>query len=533
MRQGILIYLLCTVQLLIAQQEEVDFTPVHRLHKDAFSFSLENTATKELGFFIKSNPHLSAYLLNEKHEIINQFATEDQKIPVAFKKFKKMIGGVVVDQQYRFFLTDNQEENYCLISFDFATQNISYKALDLKFKKERLIQSIYHDQKLIIITILKNSSTLHFYEIDGTNQPIKHTIALNDQDFIKKGLFVKNLHRLLTKSSRNMSGTSTSVMGFTVKSTGINMPKIEERNPNPIGTTTAQNKLYLKDDTAILTFDGFADETISVEVDLNNYTHTLRHIPKPYMSEQLIKRTPSNSFLFEEHLYQIVSRNEALAFEVKKYPSAEVVYSEYISKQDSISFKNTPILQTRQTNSMTPVDRSMEKTAKFLRKISLQKNGISVYRLDNNLLKITLGGEQVTKSSYYPQQFGLIGIATTTAISYAINPYHNPLFYSYYTDQTVKTVWVDCLFDNALVHQTGTVPTTLFDKVKKIQKQIKRGYLPLKPKEDTTQKQFARRSNTPMAENIFWHNNTLLYGYYLKKDKTYRLHSIQKNTTNQ
>ena len=178
--------------------------------------------------------------------------------------------------------------------------------------------------------------------------------------------------------------------------------------------------------------------------------------------------------------------------------SEQAVKKITLNKEETIGFKNTPIIQEGGAYAKY---REMEKTTKFLRKISQGDLGVSVYKLFDDYV-ITLGStkEVATGGGFAPIGFGAFPVATAGAVTVTFNP----TFYAYGGYSSTKAVRIECLFDNDLNHLEGEISLNVFDVID----------------------DHAEKLPSVEVETVFKLDNQHIWGYYSKKANQYLLYQF-------
>ncbi len=445
------------------------------------SFSVVNSLNGDISLFLIDKKNIYAYLLNDDYETINSIVSD--KLP---SKYKVLIGSSISKNNiYRLFLTNNRHKKFGVISFSYTDKEFSMKELDFKPKDEKFIQTVTYNNKLYLITIKKNSSILNIYLFDDNANYKINQIDLSREVLINDLYARVHLYNLLVAPQ-----------GF---SSNINIKKIDETTPNAIETTSEETKMYIDKDTGkiIFTFDENKDITQIVDIDLNNFGATIKKIEKPKLTEETtVNYRKSNTFIADDKLYALTSSNKELIFTVNDYNTKNLIKEYTLKQDDSITFKNTPIIQEKGSSSV----REMEKTRKFLRKITSSDVGIAVYKKNNEYV-VTLGGKkEIQRGAMLPMGFGAIGGATAVLISGA---FFNPTYFAYSGYTTTKSTYIDCLFDSNFNHIKGDIGKNAFDKVK-----------------DFTE---LPENKNIKAETLFKIKNHTVFGYYSRKSKSYSL----------
>lgn len=199
-----------------------------------------------------------------------------------------------------------------------------------------------------------------------------------------------------------------------------------------------------------------------------------------------------------------------MKFTIKDFSSKELLKEIVLKKEDSITFKNTPIVQESPSAFSGKRIRKMEQTSKFLRKISAGDIGISAYK-KNNQYRITLGSKkEIARGGAMMPMGGFGGIPLGGFGPLSVG--FNPTFFAYGGYSSTKTTRIDCLFDNKFEHVPGDVPDNIFDKIKAF--------------EDTFEDNYFEKLE---LRNLFWHGDKLYFGYISTKDRNYHLVEFTEN----
>ncbi len=452
------------------------------------AFPVVNELTNDVSLFLIDSRNIYAYLFDEQFQVKSSLASD--KLP---RKYKVLIGSSIsTDGNYHLFLTNNSEEKFGRISFSYADGSSSMKEIDLNMKKQAFVQTISHNNRFYLITTQKDTSILNFYVFDGDGGPIQHKVDLSEERFINKKNKTENVYRLLFPYT-------------SVNSTTGKVEKIQEDNPNSIETSSANNKLYLRDGKAVFTFDGNRNFTQMVSIDLNNFDHSVKRYRKP-LEQVPFQQKKSNSFIQDQQLYMLASTREEFVFTISDVETGKLVEKYGATVNDTISFKNSPIIQE---GGAYDSYREMEKTKKFLRKITSSEVGISVYKLDGQN-QITLGGKKEIQggSMMMPMGMGFPGVPIANFGT--VNVFFNPTFFAYNHYSATKSTFIHCLFDDDFKHLEGTPKVNAFDKIQSFTEEIQG----LK------------------VETLFKHNDYFVFGHYSPKSKKYIFRKFTDTVSN-
>lgn len=439
-----------------------------RITKD--SYSIQNAENNNLAIIILERKDAAAYLFDSKLKELTAFTTENIK-----SKYKEILGYSIDNDIYSVFYANNTRSKFAFHQLDFKSKTSSVKEIELNLdKKEILLDAINYNNNLFLFTANNNNVlTLRKYNGDAFEvlktfnlEEIKeHTSLINSK--IAIGIFV-------------LAGSETS-----------NVTKIDTRIPNTIERTSNKNKLYQKENIVQLTFDNNEEHTVLYTIDLDKLDLKVKTYPypKPRLNDAFKK---ANSFLFEDKIYQIASSKDEMAFEIKDL-EGNLLKDFYVNRDMNINFKNSPIIQEGATALPFVTTRKLEQTTKYLRKISSGNPGINVQKIDGKYY-VTLGGYQVIYTG------GISPVVSTPNMNGVFISY-NPTYLSYSGYTTTKSTYFNTILDLNFNHIKGKLDSNNFDRIEAFKKEIK--------------------YNT--AEDVFYLNDTLYFGYFNLKESLYNL----------
>lgn len=169
--------------------------------------------------------------------------------------------------------------------------------------------------------------------------------------------------------------------------------KIESDEYNPLDKGTKKSKIYMTNDHLILTLDYNPNKTQVFDLNLENNNLSEKNFMQ---SATANAKKLSNSFFYNDKIYQINANQDELLFDVKDYNSGTTVKSFKVSKNDTIRFKSSPLLIQRDIQK----PKELKKTSKFLQRLSYLDIGLSVFKNSQNTL-VTLGGVPRIERMYY------------------------------------------------------------------------------------------------------------------------------------
>jgi len=456
-----------------------DLKQGQRFVQDAFAVVNETEHT--FAIFIDDNKTLNGYLYNQNLEQLAKYASDG--LP---NRYNQIIGQTIRGNQIRLYLTNATYKKFGTILFDFDTGKSIETEFDFKLKKDRFLQSHSYDDHFYILTVDKRASVLNVY------------------DFDHKGEFKTKSFDFTDKPIRNYENRATTLYRLFTEHNGfesiINVVKIDETNPNSIDITSKGSKFYDRKDSFVLTLDEGKLFTYIFEFKLPEIGVNFYALQKPQL-EHMGENDKNNSFLFGDKLFQISGSQDELAFSVKNIHTKEELKNISLGPDDDLSFKNTPILQEGGGIFNPDRVREMEKTSKFMRKISTGDIGVAVIPFKSGY-QVTIGGEKPIGSGAGALLLvgGMAaGVPIVTAGAY--NMTYNPVYFAYNSYSATQSIRIECLFDEFFNHIEGDVPENPFTEIRAFSDKIK----------------------FPKAENVFKLQDNFIYGVYNADEQRYTL----------
>lgn len=396
-----------------------------------------DSETRNTAIFFNSRKGFEANLYDENQELIESIKTVEN-LP---NKTPFFIGYAVSNNQYSLFYKNIYGTKYGFISFDFdSRRHLINEDLGIKIKKELIIDYFSSNERFLILTVVKNSSLLKLYSIDNNGSYISKTIDFSNEIFgngYGQKIKLYNLFQATYKKAINK--------------------QIKKDEPISLEITSADNKIYFEDGVLTILNDLYFKYTYLIKIDINTGNYQIQEFRNKYFNKDGFYYN-TNSFLHGNHFFQVHSTPKQLYLSVYNLPTKTLIKEFNIENDKPITFKNTPIIQE---GGELDKYREMEKTSKFLRKVTHSNLGVSVLENDSNYI-ITLGASETFENSqsYFPINGGFIGGTISGALS--------SIFISY---SRTKSTRIECLFDKGFNHISGDIPKNAFNRINDFQKE--------------------------------------------------------------
>lgn len=426
----------------------------------------------EIGLFIADAKNIYAYKLDKDFNVIEKLASPSKK-----RKYKVLLGSSISENgDYRIFASNKDQNQFVTVNFSFKNQTSDIKEFKIK-QFEDFIQTISYKNKFYMITGSRSKKSLSVYTFDDNGEVKRNRINHNSLFYVDK-------------SGKKVVKVTDLLIDYN------DLKKFEENTPNAIEAVSDSRKMYLRGNEAVFTFDINKEKTQVLVLNLDSLTVKDKTFKKPLLDIKS-NRKKTNSFIHEDKIYTIAANKELFSMEVLDYNTGDFIKNYTFKKEDKIAFKNTPIIQE---GGMYNGYRELEKTKRFLRKITSQKIGVSVIK-NNGDYQFTIGGYVTQRTGggmMMPMGFGGIPIG---AIGGSVTVFVNPTALAYNSFTSTKSTRIECLFDADLNHiKDKKVSDNAFDKIKN-----------------------ASKSNNKAASTVFRYKDFFIKGDYDTWTKKYVL----------
>ncbi|WP_055447523.1 hypothetical protein [Lacinutrix mariniflava] len=398
--------------------------------KDALP--IVDVETGNIAFFLREKRQITAYLYNGSQELISKIIIDD--IP---KKSRNIIGHSIKNDNYLLYFKRNSGLKFGYLKIDF--KNKTFKLvddIDISFEKEQFIESFVEKDKFYILTSVNKSSILNLYTLDNEGSITKKEIILPENKI---------------KSDTDLVIDFSSII-FSYRS---QIKKLDIGEPLPLENVAAQTKVFCNNGKIVLTNNFFGKRTFLLDINLSDGAVQFNALDNLGFIKGELK-SGINSFIFDNHYFNVYATKNKLLFSIYSYPTLEMVKSYKVEKHEIIDFKNTKITQKVGDGKYSV--RELQNTSQYLRKIANKNLGISVYK-NNNDYVVTLGSSKVATGGTMSIVGGVLGGAVGGVLFSTFDNYNK-----------TKSVQIQCLFDENFNHNSNLIPENGFDKINKFTK---------------------------------------------------------------
>lgn len=318
----------------------------------------EDVKTSDIYVFASDKEYINILKYNKSLFLKSQFKDSIKNI-----RERTLIGySISGDGSPLLYWATNNLRNIRIIKYHLETKTSKSLNFDLPPNTEYIITTFQKNNMFYMLCKETNQQHLLLYEFNNGKAEVK----------------MFDLSAILFQNDKGQNLAFKTLIRY------YPIEKMDPENFNSLDKTVNKSKMYVSNDHIFLTFDYSLKKTHVLNLNLITTDVTEKNFNQP------VSKAPSktsNSFFYENKLFQIKINKEELLLDIKDFDSGKTLKSFEVSKNDTIPFKNSPFLV--QINDKKPQE--IKTTAKFLKRLSALNTGISVFKNKTNTF-ISLGG---------------------------------------------------------------------------------------------------------------------------------------------
>lgn len=318
----------------------------------------ENVKTNEVFVFASDNKTINILKYNKSLFLANQF-----RDTIRSEQKRVLIGYSFGDDgNPTLYWGSENHKNIRIIKYNLETKTSNALSFDFPPNTGSTITSFQKNNAFYVVSKEKDQEHLLVFEFRNDKCEIK---MFNFAPF----------------SFKNEKGQGVSFSALVQYHYPIE--KIESDDFSSLDKSENKSKMYVQDDGIVLTFDYNTKKTQAFH--LNFQTNEV--IEKIFDTPATQTSSTTNSFYLEKKLYQISANADQFLFSIKDFDSGKSLKNVSVSKNDTITFKNSPMFL--QVNGERP--QKLKTTAKFLKQLSTVNSALSAFK-SKQYTYITFGG---------------------------------------------------------------------------------------------------------------------------------------------
>lgn len=275
----------------------------------------------------------------------------------------------------------NNSPSYVALEFDIKNEEVKRHTISIELSKEITVSTFSENGKFYLLTIKKKSSELSLYVVEGKKIKEKKTFDLSDYKFGEDQ--EKNLYESI-KDKVTESKTTT----------------IEYDDLYLNQKAYKHHKVYHDSKFLHLTDDSRGTGTKIISINLEDFTIDVKEYEHGKCNCHFgMLSMDTNSFMMDNHLYQLVICNRAIYVSVFDLLKGERIQSFQATKDEIVSLNSA----SDKTEITVPFFTLRSLVAVFndhvvLKRIARNPISISTYKKEENV-EISIGGMKITKTS--------------------------------------------------------------------------------------------------------------------------------------
>lgn len=439
-----------------------------------------DSKTQYVNLMLLDKKTLNAVTFSNTFDVVSSSSVPRSKeAGSVFDDFNKIVGSISTNESTTLFMANGGGRKFGAIKFDWNSKQFTHYTNPLLVtSKEEVLDSHVIDDRLALVTVEQGTSIVrvHLFE-DG---PKVKTLTYDFRSHVFGAAKRELYYALITNRAQE----------------AISISPVYPEMMNSLASAADRRKIYFMGKKIYITIDdrdvytNLHTRLITLDLETGEGNVELIKIPTVNCSD-----FGSNSYLFQDLLFQVVACDKELAITAKKLSTYEIVREFRTTKDDTIAFKNTPIIQEGSRLDANK-RKAHENTKKFLNAIGETKAGmgICVNQLSSGRLEVILGSFKTLE---------------TTLAYLNTNPFAGPTFYynsglivsTSFTISNNRSIYVKALLDSETLQSVdGQAVRNTSERV-----------ADYKPKE------------TKLCRTVFWVNNQCYLGYYDKPEGVFRI----------
>lgn len=320
--------------------------------------NIEDVKTNDIYVFASDKEYINILKYNKSLFLKSQFKDSIKNI-----RERTLIGYSISDDgSPLLYWATNNLRNIRIIKYHLETKTSKSLNFDLPPNTEYIITTFQKNNMFYMLCKETNQQHLLLYEFNNGKAEVK----------------MFDLSAILFQNDKGQNLAFKTLIRY------YPIEKMDPENFNSLDKTVNKTKMYVSNDHIFLTFDYSLKKTHVLDLNLITTDVTEKNFSQPVSK---VSSKTSNSFFYENKLFQIKINKEELLLDIKDFDSGKTLKSFEVSKNDTIPFKNSPFFV--QINDKKPQE--IKTTVKFLKQLSALNTGISVFKNKTNTF-ISLGG---------------------------------------------------------------------------------------------------------------------------------------------
>ena len=351
------------------------------LKKEKDVFQITDKETHNITFFVSDNKKVKAILLDQNMHIKDYITTVSPKS----SNYSNMIGYNKSNGNIRLFWASEDFKNIYAQSFNFMSKKIEGVTQQLPLINEKVLGNFSENNKLYLLTIVEKTSMLKLYIFDENFIIRAYAIDLKEQKFYNEHFKLSPLYDNVLSAEFG----ATQIVNLDV--------------PSRLSGAANRRKIYSNKKEITITLDHNINFTQLILIDLATLKTEVSLITMPFIEDSDPQNTKTNSFLFENTIYQVKLTRKKMKIDLKDL-NGRLIKEYMINDSIDLGFKNAKKLKTGNDYGR---DQIIEKPSQFLSEIYNKNLSINCVKYTNDYC-LTFGAVPVINTSQSYHNFNMM-----------------------------------------------------------------------------------------------------------------------------
>lgn len=331
------------------------------------SYVVENNKNLSSLLVLRTKKSSLAVRLDAENKVLDSLRIENSNKDYE-NLFAKTYDGTIA----QFFWTDNAKKEYIRQTIDFnSKENTFANIFKISFKNQINIVEFSNNDTYYYVTLDKKTNIIHFHEFKNDGTYTDRQVDFSNEKFLSSDYKQLKFIDVATQY-KGVDGASNFTFEYIIP-----------EQVTAITFAASKRKAYLQNNTLVFTLDTNLNATDLIYFNLDDLSYIRKSISQPVLTFTYKMR--SNSFLFEDHLYQFKLNDDGFILTVKD-SNNNLKTSLGTMNDEEISYA---IGKVKFQGVKKTEYKEFENTNKFMRKFRNMKGGLTVYNYKGaNLLAI-------------------------------------------------------------------------------------------------------------------------------------------------
>ena len=431
-----------------------------------------------------SGKDVKVFYLSNKYKLQKEI-----QIRRVSKNSRLYLGSYIVDSNLIINFSNDKLTSVSQITVNLSNGSYEEQRINMAHENVEFVTSWELKDSLFVLGILENSNNFILQKVYGCG-------LYSMQEFSFDSIF---------------SDTKSPSIYSIIYEQGLSLRKIDSSIPVSLKISSHKNKVYLTNNRILITLDEQNNTTQLLTLHLNDNTCSAVNIPYNALQNAENSPTLSNSFIYENTIFQINVNKYEFGLNIKCLNDLNTATYYHFSRNNDIDFSNSAMYERNEKEGFLfgdPVTWEIKTTRKFLKILSNMSPSISVFNKYPNF-QILLGGVMDVHQA--------AGIMSNTVVSSGgemnINPngsltmpdpnYNFPTNYSFTSYSSIKSAYFSSMINGtSFNHSNESISKYTYDYIIKYANYM---------------------TGRHGLVTIFKMNGDYYLGYYSYQDKTYNI----------